>query len=83
MTRKVPEGYQTLTPSLTVTGAAQAIELYKKAFGARETYRIEMPGTDKIMHACIMIGDSKIFINDADPAIGCMTPSSSAVPISA
>jgi len=38
MTTKVqaiPKGYHTLTPYLNIKGAAQAIEFYKKAFGAK------------------------------------------------
>ena len=40
----VPAGYHTLTPFLNISGAADAIEFYKKAFGATELYR--MPGPD-------------------------------------
>ena len=65
--RAVPEGYHTLTPQLTLDNAAQAIEWYKKAFGADEISR--SPGPDgKIMHAEIRIGDSRIMLND--PVMG-------------
>lgn len=75
MTKKIPEGYQSITPTLIVEGAAKAIELYKKAFGAQEIYRMEgTPG--KIMHACIQIGNSKLFIGDTDPQMA-PTPTSS------
>jgi len=68
MTKKVPDGFHTLTPTLTVNGAAKAIDLYTKAFNAKEEYRTEMPdGSGKIMHACIKIGDSNLFISDTDP----------------
>jgi PhnB protein len=61
--RPVPEGYHTVTPFLNINGAAEAIEFYKKAFGAAERYR--MPGPNgKIMHAEIQIGDSAIMISD-------------------
>jgi PhnB protein len=64
--KPIPEGFHTVTPSLVVRGAAQAIEFYKKAFGAQELVR--MPGPDgKIMHAEIKIGDSIIFVNDEMP----------------
>ncbi len=33
----------TITPWLTVQNAAKAVEFYKKAFGANETYRLEIP----------------------------------------
>jgi PhnB protein len=74
--RKIPEGFTTLTPTLTLNGAAKAIDLYKKAFNAKELYRMEMPNSDKIMHACIMIGNSKLFLSDTDPKM-CATPSMS------
>ena len=34
--KAVPEGYHTVTPFLNVDGASEAIEFYKKAFGAEE-----------------------------------------------
>ncbi len=46
-----------------VHDAAEAIEFYKKAFGAREKFRMPGPG-GKIMHAEIMIGDSTIMMAD-------------------
>ncbi len=75
MVRKIPEDFRSLTPSLTLNGAAKAIEQYKKAFGAKELYRMEAPGNKKIMHACLQIGDSKLFLADANPEMGCGTPS--------
>lgn len=69
-----PQGNK-LIPTLTLKNAAKAIELYKKALGAKEEYRMEMPGSDKIMHACISIGDTKVFLSDPFPEMGCGTPS--------
>lgn len=68
MADKIPQGFHTLPPTLTLNGAAKAIELYKKAFGATEEYRMEMSdGSGKIMHACITVGNSKLFLSDVDP----------------
>jgi uncharacterized glyoxalase superfamily protein PhnB len=67
-TSKIPEGYRTLTPSLTVSNAAEAIELYKKAFGAIEEEKMACGNTGKIMHASLKIGSSRIFLSDAMPA---------------
>jgi PhnB protein len=59
----IPEGYHSLTPYLSVHDAAQAIEFYKRAFGAKE--RGVMPGPDgKIAHAELEIGDSVIMLAD-------------------
>ena len=62
----IPEGYNTLTPYLAVENAAEAIEFYKRAFGARESLR--MPGPDgSIGHAELEIGDSKLMLSDPFP----------------
>jgi PhnB protein len=59
----IPKGYNVVTPYLAVRGAAQAIEFYKKAFGAKELMR--MPGPEgKLGHAEVQIGDSKIMLSD-------------------
>lgn len=69
--KAVPQGMHTVTPNLTVDGAADAIEFYKKAFGAEELGgRAPDPSGKKIWHAEIKIGDSVIFINDAFPDMG-------------
>src|SRR6185369_6684990 len=62
----IPEGMNTVTPQLTVKKAAQAMEFYKKAFGATELTRQEGPG-GVIMHASMKLGDSKFFVNDEMP----------------
>jgi uncharacterized glyoxalase superfamily protein PhnB len=77
MTQKIPEGFSTLTPAINLKDAARAIETYKKAFGAQELYRMECPNSKKIMHACLQIGDSKLFLADVNPEMGCSTPSAS------
>jgi uncharacterized glyoxalase superfamily protein PhnB len=71
--KRVPEGYHTLTPHLTVHGAAQAIEFYKKAFGAKELRRSPGPG-GKLMHAELQIGDSRFLLNDDFPDMGAVSP---------
>ena len=59
----IPQGYTTVTPSITLNDAPKAIEFYKKALGATE--RMRMPGPDgKIMHAEIQIGNAIIMMND-------------------
>lgn len=59
----IPKGYHTATPYLTVKGAAEAIEFYKRAFGAEEAFR--MPGPEgKIVHAEIIIGNSHLMLAD-------------------
>jgi PhnB protein len=61
--RPVPEGYHTVTSALTCKNAAEALEFYKKALGAKEVMR--MTGPDgKVGHAEMKIGDSTVFIGD-------------------
>src|SRR5215210_1354269 len=74
--RPIPAGFHTVTPSLVVHAAAEAIEFYKRAFGAVELDRAPSPDGTKIMHATIQIGDSRIMLNDEFPEMGCKSPRS-------
>ena len=65
--RPISEGYHTVTPYLTVPGAAELIEFLKVAFNAREKERIMGPD-GVIGHAEVIIGDSVIML--ADPKGG-------------
>lgn len=71
--KAVPEGFRTLTPHLTVRNATQAIEFYKKAFGAEVKGVAHMPG-GKVMHAALKIGDSMLMLNDEMPEFGALSP---------
>lgn len=71
--KPIPEGYHSVTPYLTVEGAANAIEFYKKAFGATELFRMAMP-TGKVGHAEIRIGNSAIMLSDEFPDMGARGP---------
>src|SRR5438105_9192660 len=75
MTKPIPEGYHSVTPYLIVRGGADAIEYYKKAFGATELFRFPVPG-GKIGHAEIKIGDSPIMLADEHPETGYKSPQS-------
>jgi PhnB protein len=69
----IPEGYRTATPYLIVKGAAEAIEFYKRAFGATEMLRMADP-QGRVAHAEIRIGDSVIMLADEHPAMGYRGP---------
>ena len=73
-TKPIPEGYHTLTPYLTFEDAAEAIDYYKEAFGARERMRMEAPG-GRIGHAELEIGDSLVMLSDAFPQSTTRPPS--------
>ena len=71
--KPIPEGYHTLSPYLAVDNAAEAIDWYKRAFGAQETVR--MLGPDgKIGHAELKIGDSHLMLSDPFPQASTKPP---------
>ena len=72
-TKAIPEGYSTATPYLIIKGAAEAIEFYKRAFGATEMLRMADP-QGRVGHAEIKIGDSVIMLADEHPAMGYRSP---------
>jgi PhnB protein len=71
--KPIPEGYHAVTPYLIIKGATQALDFYKKVFGATEVMRFEAPG-GKIGHAEIKIGDSHIMLADEMPERGYKSP---------
>jgi len=73
--KSIPDGYYSLTPYLVIKGAAEAIEFYKKVFGAAEILRMPGPG-GRIMHAEIKIGNSIMMLADENPERGFLSPAS-------
>ena len=71
--KPVEEGMHTVTPHLVCANCADAIEFYKKAFGAIEVMRTPMPD-GKIGHAQLRIGDSPLFLADEFPDYGSHSP---------
>ena len=64
--KPIPEGYHSVSPALSIDGAAEAIEFYKRAVRANERYR--MAGPDgSIAHAELEIGDSVVMLSDPFP----------------
>lgn len=70
--KPIPAGFHSLTPAITVEGAAEAIAFYRRAFGAEEIRRFA--GGGKIFHAEIRIGDSIVMLTDAMPEWGFKSP---------
>jgi uncharacterized glyoxalase superfamily protein PhnB len=76
--KPIPDGQNTIIPHLVVKGAAQAIEFYKKAFGAVELGRMPMPDGKTLMHAHLTIGPAHLFLVDDMPGMGpCAAPTPS------
>src|ERR1700744_1481201 len=63
----MPLEYPSLAPAIAVRNAAQAIEFYKKAFGAVELYRLIEPGTGRIGHAELTINGALLMLSDEYP----------------
>jgi PhnB protein len=72
-TKPIPEGYHTVTPYLAVDDAAEAIEYYRKAFGAEERVRMETPDGN-VGHAELAIGDSRVMLSDPFPQATTRSP---------
>src|SRR5262249_13343861 len=71
----IPTGYHSITPYITVRGAAKALQFYKAAFGPKDIMRFDVPhGT--VAHAEIEIGDSRIMLADEMPEYGNRGPES-------
>jgi uncharacterized glyoxalase superfamily protein PhnB len=71
----IPAGYHTVTPYIVCRDASNAIEFYKRAFGAKEKIRMPGPG-GKLMHAEIKVGDSVVMLCDEMPEMGAVSPAS-------
>jgi PhnB protein len=71
--KPIPEGMHSVTPHLVCAGAAEAIDFYKKAFGATEVARL--PGPDgKLMHGAVRIEGSVVMLVDENPQWGAFGP---------
>jgi PhnB protein len=69
----IPKGYHSITPYFIVNGGMRAIEFYKKAFGAKAVVCMQHD-KDKVGHAELTIGDSKIMLSDGCPDNKSLTP---------
>lgn len=74
--KAVPDGFNSVSAHLVVRGAAQAIEFYKKAFGAEEISRMPGPDGKSLMHAEVKIGNSTVMLVDENPEWGMRSPQS-------
>ena len=72
--KAIPEGFHSITPSLTLKDSLKAIEFYKKAFGAKVLDLFPAPDGKGTMHATIQIGDSILMMGDENP--GCKSAES-------
>jgi PhnB protein len=71
----IPKGYHSVTPYITVSDGAKALDFYTRAFGAKVTERMPGPG-GKMMHAEFRVGDSVVMLSDEFPQGGTKSPQS-------
>jgi uncharacterized glyoxalase superfamily protein PhnB len=74
--KPIPDEYRTLTPALTVHNAAEVIEFYKEALGARERSRMTTPDGKWVIHAELKIGDSTFMLGEEMPGMEHRSPQS-------
>ena len=67
MADPIPAGHEGLIPHLVCSPCADAIEFYKKAFGAEEVGRVPGPDGRRMMHAAIRIDGRMVFLVDDFP----------------
>lgn len=72
--KPIPDGYHSITPYLIVHNASQALDFYKKAFGAEELFRMPTPDGKKIAHSEFRIGDSAVMLADEAPEMKVLSP---------
>lgn len=73
MVEPIPDGFHSVTPTIVVGNAKEAIEFYKKAFDAKEIYTFPTP-EGKILHSMFQIGDSRVMMSDEFPSMGIKSP---------
>jgi PhnB protein len=71
--KPIPDGHHTVAPYLAIKSAVGALEFYKKAFGATETYKLIVPD-GRLGHAELRLGDSLIMLSDEFPEFGGKAP---------
>jgi len=70
----IPDGYHSVTPSLTSKNTDASLKFYAAAFGAVEHFRLPDEKTGGTAHAEFQIGNSVMMISDEYPAFGSFAP---------
>lgn len=78
MADAIPAGMKgKILPQLVAKGAGEAIDFYKRAFGATEQFRLEDPSEPgKISHAELEIYGAAVMLADEYPDFGALAPQS-------
>jgi PhnB protein len=70
----IPKGYHSISPGLVAKNAVEALEFYKRAFGAKERNRNYMPDGKTLMHAELQLGDSVFMLSEEFPNMKVLSP---------
>ncbi len=70
MAETTPPVLHGVTPYLTVQGAAEAAEFYKRAFGATEITRMPAKDGKRLMHCHLRINGADVMMSDEFPEHG-------------
>jgi uncharacterized glyoxalase superfamily protein PhnB len=73
ITYKAPDDYHSLTVSLNLKGAADALAFYQRAFDAEKIFTWDGPD-GKVIHGVLRIGDTLVMFCDEDPEWGAQSP---------
>ena len=71
-----PTGYHAVTPYITVKDIGRTVDFYRKAFGAVERMRLELPDTKRVVHAEVTIGNSIVMLGDESHERNSLAPAS-------
>jgi PhnB protein len=69
----IPKGYTAVTAHLVCKGAADAMDFYAKAFGAKDKGRLTGPN-GIVVHGEMKIGDALIMLGEEMPDMGAQSP---------
>lgn len=67
--KPIPEGFSTVTPSITMQSCSEALDFYTRALGAEIVARVDTPD-GRVLHAELRIGSSRVMLNDEFPEMG-------------
>ena len=65
--KPIPDGYEMITPYLSVNDGQAAIEFYKKAFGATLAFHYPPDDKGRTMHVHLHLNGSSIMLSDFYP----------------
>jgi len=69
----IPDGYHSVQAYLIVPGVEQALEFYRKAFGAKTVLCMKHPD-GRVAHAEMQVGDCRVMMADEHPDIQAFAP---------